>query len=57
MQNTIFETYMRLTDADMDYDEYLMHCSTIIEPKPVYTKKSSPKTFKADVIKYKSCIL
>lgn len=27
MQNNIYETYMRLTDADMDYDEYLMHCS------------------------------
>ena len=39
MQNTIYETYIRLTDMDMEYDEYLIHCSTIAEPKPVNNKK------------------
>ena len=66
MQNTIYETYIRLTDTDMEYDEYLMHCSTIAEPKPVNNKKSLSNPFKSkinsfriksDIFKHKSCIL
>ena len=65
MQNTIYETYIRLTDMDMEYDEYLIHFSTIAEPKPVNNKslsnplKSKINSFriKSDIFKHKSCIL